>query len=77
MSDAEWFLVGYLGAQVADIKQTAIENLQKSFGFIVICDDGEKTYFGGEGLSLNKSLGLIERYKHKLLVDSTEQERGE
>lgn len=63
--------------EVEDVKQIAIETLQKAEGFIVICDDGEKTYFGGGGLCLNKSLGLIERYKHKLLVDSTEQERGE
>ena len=53
-----------------DIKQIAIKHLQESRGFIVICDDGEKTYFGGDGIGLNKAIGLIERYKHKMLVDN-------
>ena len=43
---------------------------QESRGFIVICDDEDKTYFGGDGMDLNKALGLIERYKHKMLVDN-------
>lgn len=57
-----------------DIKQIAIKNLQEAQGFILICDDGEQTYFGGEGLSLNMAIGLIERYKHQLLVERGENE---
>ena len=56
-----------------DIKQIAIKQLQEARGFIVICDDEDEIYFGGDGISLNKAIGLIERYKHKMLADNAKK----
>ena len=52
-----------------NIKQEAIEKIQEAIGFILIVDDGKETYFRGEGMTLHEAIGLVERYKHKLIAD--------
>ena len=52
------------------IKQEAIEKLQEAIGFILIVDDGKQTHFYGEGFTLYQAIGVVERYKHKIIADS-------
>lgn len=52
-----------------NIKQEAIEMLQEAIAFILISDDGKQTNFRGEGMTLHEAIGLVERYKHKLIDD--------
>ena len=52
-----------------NIKEEAIEKLEEARGFIVLCYDGKQAYFGGEGLSLDETIMLVDLYKYRMIAD--------